>query len=130
MEPVLDVVRLFHLHDNLGARLAGGRVARSVDPLQLDLHLPPGSGTIALERVVSRPSRSDDAPLMMEIHPAHRPDQTALREAAVDGPSSRAERAFELPRSAPKPGAPRMAPDQLPYPARAVSHAARHSASS
>jgi len=81
VEPVLDVVRLFHVHDNLGARLAG-EGGPSVDPLQLDLHLPPGSGTIPWSRL-SPALAEHDAPLMMEIHPAYRPGPSSLREAAV-----------------------------------------------
>jgi sugar phosphate isomerase/epimerase len=81
VEPVLDVVRLFHVHDNLGARLAG-EGGPSIDPLQLDLHLPPGSGTIPWDRM-SPALVGHDAPLMMEIHPAHRPGPSSLREAAV-----------------------------------------------
>jgi sugar phosphate isomerase/epimerase len=81
VEPVLDVVRLFHIHDNLGARLAG-EGSPSVDPLQLDLHLPPGSGTIPWDQM-SAALVGHDAPLMMEIHPAHRPGSSSLWEAAV-----------------------------------------------
>jgi sugar phosphate isomerase/epimerase len=81
VEPVLDVVRLFHVHDNLGARLAG-EGGPSVDPLQLDLHLPPGSGTIPWAQI-SPALLGHDAPLMMEVHPAHRPGPSSLREAAA-----------------------------------------------
>jgi sugar phosphate isomerase/epimerase len=81
VEPVLDVVRLFHVHDNLGARLWGeGRP--SIDPLQLDLHLPPGGGTLPWDDLASLLG-AHEAPLMMEIHPAHRPVPSALWEAAV-----------------------------------------------
>ena len=44
VEPVLDVVRLFHVHDNLGARLRG-EGGPTIDPLQLDLHLPRAAAT-------------------------------------------------------------------------------------
>ena len=81
VEPVLDAVRLFHIHDNLGARLAG-EGGPSIDPLQLDLHLPPGSGTIPWGQM-SHALVGHDAPLMMEIHPAHRPGPSSLWEAAV-----------------------------------------------
>jgi sugar phosphate isomerase/epimerase len=81
VEPVLDAVRLFHVHDNLGARL-GGEGGPTLDPLQLDLHLPPGGGKVPWDqlRVVLL---SHDAPLMMEIHPAHRSTPNELREAAL-----------------------------------------------
>jgi sugar phosphate isomerase/epimerase len=81
VEPVLDVVRLFHVHDNLGARLAG-EGGPSVDPLQLDLHLPPGSGTIPWDQI-SPALMGHGAPLVMEIHPAHRPGPSSLWKAAV-----------------------------------------------
>jgi sugar phosphate isomerase/epimerase len=81
IEPVLDFVCLFHVHDNLGARM-GGEGGLSIDPLQLDLHLPPGGGTVPWDEV-SGALMAHDAPLMMEIHPAHRSSPSALWEAAV-----------------------------------------------
>jgi sugar phosphate isomerase/epimerase len=47
IEPVLDAVALFHVHDNLGWRRRDWDRLRketelAVDPLRLDLHLPPG----------------------------------------------------------------------------------------
>jgi sugar phosphate isomerase/epimerase len=125
VEPVLDVVRLFHVHDNLGARLAG-EGGPSVDPLQLDLHLPPGSGTIAWDRL-SPALAEHDAPVMMEIHPAYRPGPSSLREAAVtafgQGDARFASRGLESP--APSDGA---GSASVPG-ARGLSRA-RHSASS
>ncbi len=47
-EPVLDRVSVFHLHDNLGARRRAGGEELGVDPLRLDLHLPPGRGNAAV----------------------------------------------------------------------------------
>ena len=41
----LDVVELFCVSDNLGAR-RHDLDAPGVDPLRLDLHLPPGAGTL------------------------------------------------------------------------------------
>jgi sugar phosphate isomerase/epimerase len=77
MEPVLDVVALFHVHDNLGARRQeGGGFA--FDPLRLDLHLPPGIGTLPWESVAPA-LLARSVPLMMEIHPSHRPSATTLR---------------------------------------------------
>jgi sugar phosphate isomerase/epimerase len=79
VSPVLESVGLFHIHDNLGARRrdTGGP---ALDPLRLDLHLAPGGGTLpwaALARTLTRHT----APLVLEIHPSHRPSATALREA-------------------------------------------------
>jgi sugar phosphate isomerase/epimerase len=75
-------VKLFHVHDNFGARLRGAGDSPSVDPLQLDLHLPPGAGNVpwtALGPMLLR----HEAPLVMEIHPAHRPSPTTLYELAT-----------------------------------------------
>jgi sugar phosphate isomerase/epimerase len=81
IEPVLEGVQLFHVHDNLGARL-GGEGGPSLDPLQLDLHLPPGLGTIPWDTL--RPALLEhEAPLMMEIHPAHRPGATTLWDIGI-----------------------------------------------
>jgi sugar phosphate isomerase/epimerase len=86
VEPVLDVVVLFHVHDNLGARRrprgwstenGGG----SFDPLRLDLHLPPGEGALPWDQV-ARKLVDHAAPLMLEIHPSHRPRALALYEMA------------------------------------------------
>jgi sugar phosphate isomerase/epimerase len=79
VSPVLDTVGCFHIHDNLGARRrdTGGP---ALDPLRLDLHLAPGGGTLpwgSLSRALAR----HFAPLVLEIHPSHRPSATALREA-------------------------------------------------
>jgi sugar phosphate isomerase/epimerase len=81
LEPVLDGVRLFHVHDNLGARLRD-EGSPSVDPLQLDLHLPPGLGTVPWDTL--RPALlGHEAPLMMEIHPAHRRGATTLWDLGI-----------------------------------------------
>jgi sugar phosphate isomerase/epimerase len=81
IEPVLETVKLFHVHDNLGARL-GGEGGPMIDPLQLDLHLPPGGGTVPWDQIRVA-LMSHDAPLMMEIHPAHRSAPSGLWEAAT-----------------------------------------------
>jgi sugar phosphate isomerase/epimerase len=81
LEPVLDSVAAFHIHDNLGARLRGEGLP-SLDPLMLDLHLPPGAGGVGWEAI--RPALlAHHAPLLMEIAPAHRPSPTTLRDIAV-----------------------------------------------
>jgi sugar phosphate isomerase/epimerase len=80
IEPVLDVVDLFHVHDNLGARRRGGG-GFAYDPLRLDLHLAPGEGTLPWERV-ARALTGHAAPLMLEVHPSHRPRPGTLHELA------------------------------------------------
>lgn len=68
IEPVLDCVALFHLHDNLGARWHPAERRPELDPLRLDLHLAPGRGTIDWGEIA--PSLlAHDAPLLLEIHP-------------------------------------------------------------
>jgi sugar phosphate isomerase/epimerase len=82
VEPVLGSVKLFHVHDNFGARLRGAGNSPSVDPLRLDLHLPPGAGTVPWTML--RPMLLEhEAPLVMEIHPSHRPSPTTLHELAT-----------------------------------------------
>lgn len=68
--PVLDAVILFHVHDNLGAR-RGGATPASLDPLRLDLHLPPGRGTVPWDRLAPH-LLSHPAPILLEVHPPHR----------------------------------------------------------
>jgi sugar phosphate isomerase/epimerase len=74
-----DVV-LFHVHDNLGARL-NGLEAPGVDPLRLDLHLAPGAGSLPWHRVAPL-LRDHAAPLMLEVEPANRPGLMTLAETA------------------------------------------------
>jgi len=81
IEPALDRTVLFHLHDNLGAR-RGDDEAPEIDPLRLDLHLPPGRGTVPWDRLASLLIRRQ-APLMLEVHPPHRPSPASLYDAAV-----------------------------------------------
>lgn len=79
LEPALEVVELFHVHDNLGARRRDGG-GFTYDPLRLDLHLPPGIGTLAWESIAPA-LLAHTAPLVMEIHPSHRPPAAPLRDA-------------------------------------------------
>jgi sugar phosphate isomerase/epimerase len=95
LEPVLDDVRLFHVHDNLGARL-GGEGGPAIDPLQLDLHLPPGGGSIPWDTIAPA-LLAHPAPLMMEVHPAHRSAPGDLWQAAASALGG-------LPRSASRAG--------------------------
>lgn len=76
-ELAADVV-LFHVHDNLGARRHDAG-APGVDPLKLDLHMAPGSGTLPWERVTAK-LRTHPAPLMLEVEPSHRPELTTLAQ--------------------------------------------------
>jgi sugar phosphate isomerase/epimerase len=80
VEPVLDVVSLFHVHDNLGARRRRGDDF-AFDPLRLDLHLPPGAGTLPWSRI-ARALVDHSAPLMLEVHPSQRPSAATVCELA------------------------------------------------
>jgi sugar phosphate isomerase/epimerase len=71
VKPVLDSVVLFHVHDNLGARWDRTAPA-GLDPLRLDLHLPPGRGTLPWADVAPL-MLAHDAPLLLEVHPPNRP---------------------------------------------------------
>lgn len=83
ISPVLDLVTLFHAHDNFGARRAqSGDHALGVDPLRLDLHLPPGRGTLPWH-TVGPLIRSHAAPVVLEVHPPFRPRIAALHDGAV-----------------------------------------------
>jgi sugar phosphate isomerase/epimerase len=82
IEPALDRAVLFHLHDNLGAR-RGDPGSPEIDPLRLDLHLPPGRGNVPWERLAPLFGRKAGAPLMLEVHPP-RPSAAHLFEAAVE----------------------------------------------
>jgi sugar phosphate isomerase/epimerase len=82
IEPVLDTVTIFHLHDNLGARRGVG-AAPELDPLRLDLHLPPGRGTLPWPDLAER-LRTHAAPLMLEVHPPHRATPEQLHSAASE----------------------------------------------
>jgi sugar phosphate isomerase/epimerase len=76
LELVAGDVVLFHVHDNLGARHHDlGRPG--VDPLKLDLHLPPGAGTLPWDRVAPR-LRDHPAPLMLEVERSYVPEAAAL----------------------------------------------------
>ena len=81
IEPALDRTVLFHLHDNLGARWDDSG-SPELDPLRLDLHLPPGRGSVPWRRLAPIFARKE-APLMLEVHPPQRPAAAELYEAAV-----------------------------------------------
>jgi sugar phosphate isomerase/epimerase len=83
IEPVLDVVSMFNAHHNFGARRGERHAdALGVDPLRLDLHLPPGRGSLPWHAV--GPLVTDhDAPVILEVHPPYRPRAAELREDAA-----------------------------------------------
>jgi sugar phosphate isomerase/epimerase len=83
IEPVLDRTVMFHLHDNLGGRQDHHSGSPELDPLRLDLHLPPGRGTVPWERLAPLLGRKHGAPLLLEVHPP-RPSAARLFEAAVE----------------------------------------------
>jgi sugar phosphate isomerase/epimerase len=76
-EPVLDLVSVFHLHDNLGARRRVTGDELGVDPLRLDLHLAPGRGTLPWKRIAPLLT-AHPAPLLLEVHPPFRPRASEL----------------------------------------------------
>ena len=83
LTPAHDEIGLFHLHDNLGARTNGER-APGVDPCRLDLHLAPGAGTLPWSRIAEPMLERMSAPLLLEIHPPHRPEPLSLSEVTCE----------------------------------------------
>jgi sugar phosphate isomerase/epimerase len=83
IEPVLDTVTLFHAHDNLGARWQPVGAESGVDPLRLDLHLPPGRGTLPWARLAPGLA-GHEAPLMLEVHLPYRPRAEELYRSAEE----------------------------------------------
>jgi sugar phosphate isomerase/epimerase len=83
-------VVLFHVHDNLGCRRAID--APGVDPVRVDLHLPPGRGTLPWARIAGMVA-AHPAPVMLEVERSHRPALEVLaadttRLLALDGPAA------------------------------------------
>jgi sugar phosphate isomerase/epimerase len=76
VQAVLDDVVLFHVHDNLGAR-RHDLGAPGVDPLKLDLHLPPGAGCLPWDRLAPMIA-AHAAPLMLEVERSHGAAPAAL----------------------------------------------------
>ena len=66
--PVLDMVCLFHVHDNLGARWRSADQRPNLDPHSLDLHLAPGDGKINRFQAGAL-LRDHGAPMLLEVHP-------------------------------------------------------------
>ena len=81
VEPVLDMVVLFHLHDNLGARWHTADYRTDLDPLRLDLHLALGKGNLPWHEIA--PSLlAHGAPMLLEIH-APRAAPGVLYDSAI-----------------------------------------------
>jgi len=59
-----------------------GDDSSGVDPLRLDLHLPPGRGTLPLQRI-SAAIAGHRAPVVLEVHPLFRPRPSELRAAVT-----------------------------------------------
>jgi len=88
---VAGEVVLFHVHDNLGVRRRDID-APGVDPLKLDLHLPPGRGSLPWGRLAGV-LREHSAPLLLEVEPSQRPalpELTACLLRALAAPPERA----------------------------------------
>ncbi len=82
IEPVLDTVTLIHAHDNYGARHeASGQGALGVDPVRLDLHLPPGRGNLPWHEVAPLVMQTG-VPMILEVHPPFRPRSAELHDSA------------------------------------------------
>ncbi len=110
VEPVLDSVVLFHLHDNLGARWHDPCPRPELDPLRLDLHLPLGRGNIDWRQLA--PSLSErDAPLLLEIHPPRASPAELVKpaKAALSSPLSRTPTSRPSERGAAAPVSPSVA---------------------
>jgi sugar phosphate isomerase/epimerase len=69
--PAIELTSLVHVHDNLGARRRRPGRELGIDPLRLDLHLPPGRGNLPWDRVAPLLAATD-APLILEVHPPYR----------------------------------------------------------
>jgi sugar phosphate isomerase/epimerase len=76
IEPVLDRVILFHVHDNFGARPGAPR-AGGIEPVRLDLHLAPGAGTVPWGSLAGALG-AHPAPLCLEVQPSKRPPPATL----------------------------------------------------
>jgi sugar phosphate isomerase/epimerase len=84
-------VVLFHVHDNLGVR-RHDIDAPGVDPLKLDLHLPPGRGSLPWRRIAGA-LRDHGAPLLLEVEPSQRPALPELMAGLLRTLAAPSERA-------------------------------------
>jgi sugar phosphate isomerase/epimerase len=78
------------VHDNLGVRRRDID-APGVDPLRLDLHLPPGRGSLPWGRIATV-LREHSAPLLLEVEPSQRPALPELTETLLRALAAPAER--------------------------------------
>jgi len=76
IEPLLDDVVLFGIHDNFGAR-SGAERAGGIEPMRLDLHLAPGAGSVPWPTIAPLLA-PHAAPLVLEVHPGQRPVPATL----------------------------------------------------
>jgi sugar phosphate isomerase/epimerase len=76
IEPVLERVILFHVHDNFGGRMDAPR-AGGIEPLRLDLHLAPGAGSVPWPSLSTLLGRHG-APIQLEVSPGQRPAPATL----------------------------------------------------
>ncbi len=76
IEPLLDEVVLFGIHDNFGAR-SGAQRAGGIEPMRLDLHLAPGAGSVPWATLAPLLA-AHPAPLVLEVHPGQRPVPATL----------------------------------------------------
>jgi sugar phosphate isomerase/epimerase len=81
-KPALDLASVIHVHDNFGARRQPTGEELGVDPVRLDLHLPPGRGTLGWKRLAPHLAGAK-APLVLEVHPPHRPRASELAATAA-----------------------------------------------
>lgn len=82
LEAVRDDVVLFHVHDNFGARRKAGAPA-GLEPLRLDLHLAPGAGSVPWDSLAPTLVHHS-APLLLEVHPPHRPEPLSLATVTAE----------------------------------------------
>jgi sugar phosphate isomerase/epimerase len=76
VEPALERAVLFGVHDNFGAAPSTPR-SGGIEPLRLDLHMPPGAGTVPWAALAPMLAWHG-APLQLEIHPNLRPEPATL----------------------------------------------------
>jgi sugar phosphate isomerase/epimerase len=77
-----DEIVLFHVHDNLGVRHGPG-TPPGILPLALDLHMPPGRGSLPW-RAVAPLLSAHAAPLVLEVVPGQRPDPQRLATVSAE----------------------------------------------
>ena len=76
IEPVLEHVILFEVHDNFGSRADAPR-AGGIEPLRLDLHLAPGAGSVPWA-LLAPLLAAHGAPIQLENDHVQRPAPATL----------------------------------------------------